>query len=128
MKVRMDGIGIPIAGAVVSLALFLVCRGTPRLKRFALAALVAPFASSVVFMVGSFILADMNPAVEYGSSYIPTGNEHDPTKGDVLLWLASVAATFFLSAFVCLKIQGLFASILRRIGWPRTTLRNASRS
>jgi hypothetical protein len=115
MKVAWIGIGVPIAGALVSLVLFFVCRGTTRLRRFSLAALVSPFASSVLIL-GSFILADTNPAIEHGSPYVPTGNEHDPTNGEVFFWLVSVAATFLLSAFVCLKVQKLLTGILRRAG------------
>ena len=62
-----------IPGALVGLGLFLKCVATPNLRRFTLAALVSPFASSLVFILGSFILADMNPAAEYGSAYLLTG-------------------------------------------------------
>lgn len=99
----MDGIGLPIFGLFFGGVLFCICVGVPVLRRFALAALVSPFVSSVVFLFGSWILSDMNPGAEYG--YKPQGGEHDPTRLDVILWLACVAATFLLSAVGCFKIQ-----------------------
>jgi hypothetical protein len=101
----MDGLGIPILGGLVSMGTFLLCLAVSRFRRFALAALVSPFASSLVFLVGMFIIADMNPAVEYGSDYIPNGHERDATKVDIALWLSSVGVTFMTSAFVCFKAQ-----------------------
>ena len=53
----MDGIGVPIVGALAGVVLFLVCATTPDLRRFALAALVSPFTSSVVF-IACEVLAD----------------------------------------------------------------------
>jgi hypothetical protein len=78
----MDGILLPVAGLVVSLCLGLTSFVIPRLRRFTLAALTAPFLTSVALLIGGFILADMNPAREYGAAYVPNGREHDPTKLD----------------------------------------------
>jgi hypothetical protein len=64
----MDGIGIPILGMFVGLVLFLRCLAVPRLRRLSLAALASPFISSIVLLLGGFILADMNPAREYGAA------------------------------------------------------------
>jgi len=88
------------------------------MQRFALAALVSPFLSSIVFIVGSFILSDMNPAAEYGSAYVPNGMEHNPTNGETALWLLSVVLMFLMSAFVCVKLQRIFVWIVRRFGFP----------
>jgi hypothetical protein len=119
----MDGIGVPIAGALLGVVLLLACLTAPKLRRFALAALVSPFLSSIVFIAGSFVLSDMNPAAEYGSSYVPTRREHDPTKGEVALWIASVVATFLLSAFVCVNLQRVSLWIVQRIGFSRPGIR-----
>jgi tetrahydromethanopterin S-methyltransferase subunit D len=100
----MDGIGLPILAFVFGVVLCLICGTIPPLRRFALAAFVSPAVSSVVFLFGSWILADMNPCAEYGSSCIPNGG-HDPTRLDVSLWLLSVAVAFVLSTVVCFKIQ-----------------------
>src|SRR5580698_7154819 len=56
----MDGIGIPILGAVDSLVLLLLCLAVPRLRSLSLAALTSPFIASIVLLLGGFILADMN--------------------------------------------------------------------
>lgn len=111
----MDGIAVPILGALVGAWLFIECLVTHRFRRFAFAALVSPFAASLAFILGSFILADMNPAREYGASYVLTGNEHDSTKTDVLLWLLSVPLTFLVSGFICFKLQQLGGGLLQRI-------------
>jgi hypothetical protein len=86
----------------------------PPFRRFALAAFVSPIVSSVVFLLGSWILSDMNPCVEYGYSCVPKGG-HDPTRLDVSLWLLCVAATFLLSGFVCFKVQQRFSSRQRSL-------------
>ncbi len=109
----MDGIGTPIVGFLVGIVLFSICMDRPRFRGLAFAALISPFASSLVFILGSFILADMNPAIEYGPSYVPNGTEHDPTRGEVLLWLAAMVTTFLLSAFVCFRTQQLLGSRAR---------------
>jgi hypothetical protein len=101
----MEGIFIPIVGALVGVGLFAICVVIARLRRFALAALLSPFLTSVVLLLGAFILADMNPVHEYGNAYIPNGREHNPTKIDyVLLWLATVGA-FLLSGYIAFKVQ-----------------------
>lgn len=114
----MDGIGIPILGALVAGCLFLLCVAVPRLRPYAFAALVSPFAASVVFILGAFVLADMNPAQEYGSEYIPNGTEHDPTKLDIAIWLLSVIATLAVSAVVCIRLQQLAIEALRQF-WKK---------
>ena len=111
----MDGLGIPILGGLASLFAFLVCLLVRRLRRYSLAALVSPFASSLAFLVGMFVLADMNPAAEYGPSYTPTGQEHNPTTGQIVFWLGSVAVTFLVSGFLGIKIQQILHKVLRRI-------------
>ena len=100
----MDGIGLPIAAVLLGSLLCLLCGSFRPLRRFALAALVSPFLSSIVFLFGSWVLSDMNPCAEFGSSCIPPGG-HDATRLDVSLWLLSVAAVFLLSTFACLRIQ-----------------------
>ena len=99
----MDGIGLPIAAVLLGSLLCFLCRRIRYLRRFALSALLSPFLSSVVFLLGSWILSDMNPCAEYGSSCIPPGG-HDASRLDVSLWLLSTAAAF-LNAFTCLRIQ-----------------------
>lgn len=103
----MDGLGIPILGGLVGFAALLVCLSHPTFRRYALAALVSPTAASVV--------ADMNPAVEYGAQYIPTGREHNPTTLNYCAWLGSTMLTFLVRAGVCFKVQQAGAGILRRI-------------
>ena len=66
----MDGILIPVAGLFVGVSFGLFSLMVPRLRRFTAAALTAPILASVVLLVGGFILADMNPAREYGAAYI----------------------------------------------------------
>ena len=111
----MDGLGIPIFGGFIGLVALLVCSSNPRLKRFALAACVSPFIASIVFLIGLFIIADMNPAVEYGAQYTPTGREHDPTALNYGAWLGSTILTFSVSAIVCFRAQQIGAGILRRM-------------
>ncbi len=101
----MDGILLPVAGLLVSLCFGLISLVTPRLRRFTLAALTAPFLTSLVLLIGGFILADMNPAREYGAAYIPKGREHDPTKLDFALLFSSVVFTFFISGCVAFLVQ-----------------------
>jgi hypothetical protein len=85
----------------------------PRLRRFAAAALTAPILASVVLLVGGFILADMNPAWEYGAAYIPNGREHDPTKLDISLLFLSVVFTFVISGCGAFLIQKHATKIIR---------------
>lgn len=100
----MDGIGIPILGAAASIGLFVFALVAPPLRRFAFAVLFAPFSTSIVLLIGSLILADMNPTREYGAAYIPSGKEHDPSRLDYfLLWLAvtaTFASTFAIAYFL----------------------------
>jgi hypothetical protein len=70
---QMEGILIPIVGLMTSAVLGLVCALIPRLRSYLLPALVAPFATGIIFLFGCFILADMNPAREYGATYVSTG-------------------------------------------------------
>jgi hypothetical protein len=86
----MDGLLIPIIGVLVSVVLSFVCFVIPRLRRFLLAAPASPFLTSIVFLLGAFVLADMHPTREYGAAFIPNGKEHDPTKLDYGLWLLAV--------------------------------------
>ena len=109
----MDGILILIVGVLVSVSLGFVCLVVPRLRRFLLAALASPFLTSIVFLLGAFVLADMNPAREYGAAYIQTGKEYDPTKLDYGLWLLAVVATFALSSALAYGAQRLSINLLR---------------
>jgi hypothetical protein len=111
----MDGLGIPILGGLVSLLAFFVCLLVRRLRRYALAALVSPFTASIVFLIGMFLVADMNPAVEYGPSYTPTGREHNPTTGHLVFWLLSVVVAFLVSGFAGMKAQQILHKMARRI-------------
>ena len=111
----MDGLGIPILGGLIGFVALMVCTSDPRFRRFALAAIISPLAASLVFVIGSFLLADMNLAREYGAQYTPTGKEHDPTTFDTCLWLGSTVVTFFLSAFVCVWAQRIWAGITKRL-------------
>jgi hypothetical protein len=110
----MDGILLPIAGLFVSFCFGLFSLVIPRLRRFALAALTAPFLTSVVLLMDGFILADMNPAREYGAAYIPNGREHDPTKLDFLLLLLSVVFTFVISGCGAYFIQKYATRAIRQ--------------
>ncbi len=109
----MDGILLPILGALVSGVLAFGCLIVRRLRRFLLAALVSPFLSSVVLLLGGFILQDMNPAREYGAAYIPTGREHDPTSWDhVFCWSATIVS-FAASAVLAYGAQRLGLKLLQ---------------
>jgi hypothetical protein len=108
----MDGIGIPILGAFVSFVSCVLCLAVPRLRHLSLAALASPFISSIVLLLGGFILADMNPAREYGAAYIPTGKEHDPTRLDFLLLFLSVAGTLIMTGYICFATQKFAGKIL----------------
>jgi hypothetical protein len=119
----MDGIGIVILGAIIAFCLFLLCIGVPKLRRYAFAALVSPFVASVVFLIGSFVLADMNPALECGSEYVPNGTERDPTNMDVALWLLSVIATLAVSAVVCVGLQRLAIEAFQHFWKKRSPIR-----
>ncbi len=114
-KDSMDGLGILILGGLASLFAFFVCLLMARLRRYALAALISPFASSIVFLIGMFLLADMNPAAEYRSSYIPVAREHNATAGHILLWLLSVVVTFFVSGFIGVKAQRILHKMARYV-------------
>ena len=103
----MDGIRIPLLGALVSVALLSLCLAFSRLRGFAFASLIAPFTSSVVLLFGSFVFADMNPAREYGAAYIATGSEHDPTNLDRLLLCLAVGATFVIAGCLSFTLQRL---------------------
>jgi hypothetical protein len=108
----MEGIFIPIVGGLTGVGLFAVCLVIARLRKFALAALLTPFVTSVVLLLGGFILADMNPAREYGKAYILTGHEHDPTGIDyTLLGLCTVGA-FLLSGYIAFKVQQAIIGLL----------------
>lgn len=109
----MDGILIPIVGLLVSILLGLVCLVIPRLRRFLLAAFASPFLTSVVFLLGGLVLADMNPAREYGAGYIPNGTEHDPNKLDYALWLLAVMATLAVSSVLAHAAQRLSVHMLQ---------------
>jgi hypothetical protein len=92
----------------------LIFRGNRRLRRFALAALISPFVSSVVFLFGSWILADMSPCAEQAYSCVsPSG--HAATRMDVGIWLFSVLTTLLLSTLICVKLQ----KVLGSNGMPR---------
>jgi|HubBroStandDraft_6_1064221.scaffolds.fasta_scaffold1581095_1 hypothetical protein len=109
----MEGILIPIVGLMTSVALGLVCALIPRLRSYVLPALVAPFVTSVVFLFGCFILADMNPAREYGAAYVSTGKEHDPTRVDYILLFAAVCITSVVSSGAAYLVQRAAVGILR---------------
>ncbi|MCX6612076.1 MAG: hypothetical protein NTW74_14630 [Acidobacteria bacterium] len=111
----MDGLGIIILGALVAPIVFLVCLVIPRMRPYALAGLVSPFISSIVFLLGLFIIADMNPAIEYGSEYTPKGTEHDPNFFAAALLLIAVAAAFAVSSIVCNTIQSMAIEAVRDI-------------
>jgi hypothetical protein len=112
--VSMDGILLPIAGVFGGICFGLLSLAVPRLRPFALAALTAPFLTSIVLLIGSFILADMNPAREYGAAYIPNGHEHNPTRLDNFLLLLSVASTFVVSGWGAFSIQRYATRAIRR--------------
>ena len=110
----MDGLLIPIVGVLLSLVLGFVRLVVPRLRRFLLAALVSPFLSSVVFLLGAFVLADMNPARDYGAAHILTGREHNPTRLDYGLWLLAVMTTFLIGSALAYRAQRLSVRMLQK--------------
>lgn len=111
---RTDGPGILILGGLIGFAALVFCFGNPRCKRFALAGLVSPIAASLVFLIGLFVLADMNPATGIGAQYVFTGKEQDPTTFDNTFWLGSTAATFLLCGFACVKVQEFWGALVER--------------
>ena len=110
----MDGILVPLLSLIVGGALGLTCAVRPRLRAYSLAALVTTPATSVTFLLGAFLLADMNPAREYGTAYIPTGGEHDPTRLENLLWSSAVIATLILTAAAAYFGQRRMGQSLKR--------------
>lgn len=119
----MDGIGLPILAFLFGTILFLIATARPRFRRFALAAIVAPTLTSFVFLLGSWILSDMDPCVEYGSSCIPDGGRASDGF-DVSLWLMATAVTFVVSAVVCYKIQSIWSRVAYRkeSGYPERSV------
>jgi hypothetical protein len=109
----MEGILIPIVGLMTSVVLGLVCASIPRLRSYVLPALMAPFATSVIFLLGCFVLADMNPAREYGATYVSTGKEHDPTRVDYILLFATVCTTSVVSSGAAYLVQRAAMGVLR---------------
>ena len=109
----MDGLGIIILGALFAPISFLICLVIPRMRLYALAGLVSPFIASIVFLLGLFTLADMNPAIEYGSEYTPNGTEHDPNFFAAAVVLIVVAAAFAVSSIVCNTIQHMAIEAIR---------------
>jgi len=111
----MEGILIPVLGALIGGILGLTCLFKPQFRQYFLSALITPFATSIAFLLGAFWLADMNPAREYGPAYIPTGQEHDPTRLDYLLWLSAVIGTIVLSAAVSYLVQWVTLDLLKGV-------------
>jgi hypothetical protein len=107
------GPGIPLLGGFIGFSMMVMCLLVPQLRKFALAAFVAPLAASIVCFVGLLILADMNLAAEYGSAYIPTGREHNPTHSEMALWLGASFATLIVSAIVSWKVQQIIVHLVR---------------
>jgi hypothetical protein len=101
----MDGMLIPVLGLLSSFTSGVLCLCIPKCRRFVLAALTAPFVTSIVFLLGAFVLADMNPAREYGALYIPNGTEHNPTWIHYGIWLLAVLAALIITSVVAYTIQ-----------------------
>ena len=110
----MEGMLLPVLGVFLGVVCGFVCLMVRRLRGFVLAAGVSPFVASMVFLMGGFILQDMNPAVEYGAAYHPTGKEHVPTGLDYFLWLFAVVAAFGLSFALAYFAQRVAVSVFRR--------------
>jgi hypothetical protein len=110
----MDGILLPALGVFASICLYVFSLLIPRFRRYALSALTAPFLASVTLLLGGFILADMNPAREYGAAYILNGKEHDPTRMDFFLMFLSAVATFVISGCGAFFIQKYAVSVIGR--------------
>jgi hypothetical protein len=81
------------------------CLNLPCLKRFTLAALLSPFAASVVSFFGALIIADMDLAAEHGSGFTLKGYEHGPTTVDIWLYFGSPTVTFLFSVPLLVKVQ-----------------------
>jgi hypothetical protein len=111
----MEGILIPVFGALIGGTLGLICFFKPQLRQYFLSALITPIATSVAFLLGAFWLADMNPAREYGRAYIPNGKEHDPTRLDYILWLSAVIGTMVLCATVLHLVQRVTLNVLKGV-------------
>jgi hypothetical protein len=69
-------------GRLVGVGGITICLIFPSLRCFALAALISPFAASVVFFIGTLIIADMDVAAEHGSGFTLKGSDHGPTTLD----------------------------------------------
>lgn len=118
----MEGIGIIVIGFLMSAALGLLCFLSKSLRQFTLAALVSPFATSIAFLLGAFVLADMNPGREYGSAYIPKGTEHNPVALNYFEWLIAVLTTATLSATLSYLLQKGAVKLLQTKGPPENLL------
>ena len=103
----MEILVLTLLTAVAAAVLSGICLLLPLLRRFALAVFTAPVITSFVVVFGSWILADMNPAREYGAAYIPTGREHDPTTLDRALFLIVIGATFTITAVASYILQSV---------------------
>ncbi|MBY0507185.1 MAG: hypothetical protein K2X03_24940 [Bryobacteraceae bacterium] len=108
-------------GALLGMCLFLIFVVVPRIRAYAFAALVAPFATSIVFLIGALIFADMNPANEYGPSYVPNGTERDPTNIEVGLWLLAVILTLAFSVVVGVRLQRMATEMFQNF-WKKPSL------
>ena len=123
----MDGILIPIAGFLVGIVLGCLCAVFRSLRRFILPALVSPFLTSIALLFGVFMLADMNPAREYGSAYIPSGNEHDPTMIHYICLVVAVIAVASVSAWVSYLIQKGIVGLAQTAGSPQSAFGDRNR-
>jgi hypothetical protein len=101
---NVDGLGMPILGALLGAVSFLCCVFGRSLRRFALAALVAPIESSTAFIAGAFALDDAH-----------AGTSGAWPKSEVTLWLLSVAIAFVLAPGVCIQLQKAALWAARRV-------------
>jgi hypothetical protein len=101
----MDGLLWPLIGVLLGICTAAACLSWPPLRRFTLAALIAIPVTSVVFLLGAFVIADMNPAREYGAAYIPNGMEHNPTWFHYLIWIISTLATLLSISWLIVRLQ-----------------------
>jgi hypothetical protein len=109
----MFALGIPMLGGLAGLGAMIFCLVFPHLRRFALAALVSPFAASVVFFIGTLIIADMQLAADPGSVFTLKGYEHGPTTFDIWLYFGSPVVTFLVSIPLFVKVQQFAWRLLR---------------
>jgi hypothetical protein len=115
----MEGSGLVLLAGILGFLAAAKLSRIPRFRKFALGTLCSPVAGSLVFLIGSFSVADLNHLpVQEDPGFEAAAATYHPNAHQYWAWLGSTLLVSVIVFFVCCGFQWLFSKIAGSLNPP----------